>query len=160
MTRHRGYLLDIRYWYSRSVAVCYCSTHRYRNIGGRFSASWYKNSSACQRRLGGFPIGKLKATAATGWKKRFQYTVVHARRERESPFTWWSGSDIRHMKFDFEPLPDTRSCNTYWKGLLCRIFFSVKANSMIISLIRMLQRHIFFTQRITRDFFAVIAGEE
>ena len=75
MTRHRGYLLDIRYWYTllasqRQQGFCYCSTHRYRNIGGRFSASLlekYKNSSACQLPRG-FPHWKIEGfpDTATG----------------------------------------------------------------------------------------------
>ena len=58
---------------------CYCSTHRYRNIGGRFSASLvekYKNSSACQLPRG-FPHWKIEGfpDTATGWKKpTFRYT--------------------------------------------------------------------------------------
>ena len=78
MTRHRGYLLDIRYWYTllasqRQQGFCYCSTHRYRNIGGRFSASLlekYKNSSACQLPRG-LPHWKIEGfpDTATGWRK-------------------------------------------------------------------------------------------
>ena len=92
MTRHRGYLLDIRYWYTllasqqRQQGFCYCSTHRYRNIGGRFSASLlekYKNSSACQLPRG-FPHWKIEGfpDTATGWRKnRHSNTPLQAVRD-------------------------------------------------------------------------------
>ena len=91
MTRHRGYLLDIRYWYTllasqRQQGFCYCSTHRYRNIGGRFSASLlekYKNSSACQLPRG-VPHWKIEGfpDTATGWRKnRHSNTPLQAVRD-------------------------------------------------------------------------------